>query len=103
MKRCLSLLVLVVPFVFLIVVSSAKKADDTTSAADCAPKRFSKTIVSCCGLPQFYWDGKECVDATMLPGKCGCICTGHDGTLGGKDCDAIFETREACEAAYAEC
>ena len=100
MKTCLSILVLVVPFLFLVLASSTREESATSH---CAPKRFTKTIVSCCGLPAFYWDGSQCVDATSLRGKCGCVCSGHDGKLGSKDCDAIFETREACESHYADC
>jgi len=70
---------------------------------DCRPKVFSKTIVSCCGLPAFYWDGKQCIDATNLRGKCGCICEGRDGKLWSPDCDAIFDSQDGCEAAYADC
>ncbi len=100
MKKLLLVLAVVIPVVVLLSASSKK---EEPPASHCAPKRFSKGIVACCGLPAFYWDGTQCVDATNKPGKCGCICNGHDGTLGGKDCDAIFDTREACEATYADC
>jgi hypothetical protein len=71
----------------------------STSAVDapaCAAQEFSKSIPSCCGLPTFYWNGQRCVDATMLSGKCGCVCAGDA-------CDELFDTAAACEATFARC
>jgi hypothetical protein len=66
----------------------------------CAAQVFQKSVPSCCGGTPghrtFAWDGAACIDVTEKPGMCGCQCL-------GPDCNHLFETAAACEAAYRHC
>ena len=79
------------------VATPASTTKPEVTAADrdrCAPQEFSKSIVSCCGLPSFHWDGAACIDGTMK--NCGCVCA-------GPSCGDLFESLEDCQTAYADC
>jgi hypothetical protein len=94
---------LVLVALFAAAPATAYAADSKTPPADplappaaCAAQVFTKANPSCCGTPTFFWDGKACIDATMMPGKCGCTCT-------GADCGKLFSAKDACEKAYQKC
>ncbi|TNE43352.1 MAG: hypothetical protein EP343_33790 [Deltaproteobacteria bacterium] len=59
----------------------------------CRPQVARYSIVSCCGGPGVYWDGRRCLSSY---GKCGCLCK-------GPDCWKLFKTIKACQRAYSHC
>jgi hypothetical protein len=101
MKRYLPIAALLVLACHHEVAGSGSGSSTPSASAPCAAQVFQKSVPSCCGATAFsprtfVWDGAACIDVTEKPGKCGCQCT-------GPDCNHLFETAAACEAAYKAC